>query len=80
MVQKWEYNIVPDIWRNLFRQIRVYLKEDDWRVAHALAKAHAHARPGSRGVGRWSGLKPYPPLRPQPQLYEVVFKEKDSFK
>ena len=30
---------VADICRNLFRQIRVYLKEDDWRVAHALGKA-----------------------------------------
>ena len=31
-------------------------------VAHALGKARPHGRPGRRGAGRRSGLRPYPPL------------------
>ena len=43
----------------LFSIFRAYMHRG---VAHALGKARPHGRPGRRGAGRRSGLRPYPPL------------------
>ena len=50
----------PDkIFLGLFSIFRVHMQRG---VAHALGKARPHGRPGRRGAGRRSGLRPYPPL------------------
>ena len=47
------------IFLNLIKSFKVYIFRG---IAHALGKARPHGRPGRRGAGRRSGLRPYPPL------------------
>ena len=47
------------IFQNLIKSFDVYIYRG---IAHALGKARPHGRPGRRGAGRRSGLRPYPPL------------------